>query len=84
VAVKEETALGSMGVLCCEETPLPTLIKGNISLGLAYSCRGLVHYCPDRKYGSMQAGKVLEKELRVLHLDPKVAEDCVTGHSLSI
>jgi hypothetical protein len=41
-----------------------TLIKENISLGLAYSFRGLVSYHHSRKHGSMQADMVLEKELR--------------------
>jgi hypothetical protein len=45
-----------------------TLIKANISLRLAFSFRGLVHY-HGGKHGSMQADMVLEKELRVLHLD---------------
>ena len=48
-----------------------TLIKESISLGLAYSFRGLVHY----HHGSMQADMVLEKELRVLHLDLQAAGD---------
>jgi len=43
-----------------------TLIKENISLGPAYSFRGLVHYHHGGKHG--QADLVLEKELRVLHL----------------
>ena len=49
-----------------------TLIKANISLGLAYCFRGLIHYHHSRKHGSMPADIVLEKELRVLHLDLKV------------
>ena len=56
---------------------MATLIKENISLGLAYSFRGLVCCHHGGKDGSMQAGMVLEKELRVLHLGPQaVAEDC--------
>jgi hypothetical protein len=51
-----------------------TLIKENISLELAYSFRGLVHYHHGRKHGSMQANILLGKELRVLHLDPKATE----------
>ena len=43
-----------------------TLIKDIISLGLAFNFRGLVHYA----HGSVKADMVLEKELRVLHLDP--------------
>ena len=49
------------------------LIKDNISLGLAYSLRGSVHYHHDREYGSVQVHMLLE-EPRVLHLDPKAAE----------
>jgi hypothetical protein len=38
----------------------------------------LVHYYDGEKHGSVQADVVLEKELRVLHLDPQAAEgDCV-------
>ena len=40
---------------------------------LAYSFRGSVYYHHGRKHGSMQADMVLEKELRVLHLDLKAA-----------
>lgn len=42
------------------------LKKENISLGLAHSFRGLVHYFRDGKQGSWQheADVVLEKELR--------------------
>ena len=43
----------------------------NISLGLAYSFRGLVHYHHSGKHGRVQANVILEKELRVLHLDRK-------------
>ena len=50
-----------------------TLVKESISLELAYSFRGLVHYHHGRKHGSIQAGMVLEKELEVLHLDPEAA-----------
>ena len=59
-----------------------TLIKKNISLGLAYSFRDLVHYC----HSGMHVDLVLEKDLRVLHFDLKGAEVMVshTGHSLSI
>jgi hypothetical protein len=48
-----------------------TLIK-NISLRLAYSSRGSVHYHHSGKQGSIQADTML-KELGVLHLDPKAA-----------
>jgi hypothetical protein len=53
---------------------MTTAIKETISLGLAYSFRGLAHCRLGRKHGSMQADMVLEKELRVLHLDPKAKE----------
>ena len=49
-----------------------TLIKENISLGLAYSFRGSVHYHHGGKHGRGQIGMVQE-ELRVLHLHLKVA-----------
>ena len=47
--------------------------KENIELGLAYNFRGLVHYLHGRNYGGMQAKMVLEKELKVLHLDPNAS-----------
>ena len=50
-----------------------TLIKENISLGLAYSFRGSVHYDLCRMHGRIQANVVLEKQ-RVLHLDLKAAK----------
>ena len=49
-----------------------TLIKANISLQLAYSLRGSVHYRHGRKHGRMQTA-VVREEPRVLHLDPKAA-----------
>ena len=48
--------------------------KGKLSLGLAYSLRGSARYHHGGKHGSMQADLVLEKELRVLHLDLQTAE----------
>ena len=45
-----------------------TLIRENISLGLAYRFRGLVHYHHGGKHGSVQVDLLLE-EPRVLHLD---------------
>ena len=51
-----------------------TLTKANISLLLLFSLRGSVHYHHGGKHGSMQADMVLEKELRVLHLDLQAAE----------
>ena len=38
-------------------------------MGLPYRFRGLVYYQHGRKHGSTQADMVLEKELRILHLD---------------
>ena len=40
-------------------------------MGLAYRFRGLVHHHHSGKHEGMQADMVLEKELRVLHLDPQ-------------
>jgi hypothetical protein len=57
-----------------------TLIR-NIQLGPAYRIRGSIHYHHGRKHGSVQADTVLEKELRVLHLDPSAARrDCLLGN----
>jgi hypothetical protein len=63
-----------------------SLTKVNISLWLAYSVRGLVHYHHGGKHGSVQADMMLE-ELRVLLLDLKAArrlDVLLTGCSLSI
>ena len=50
---------------------------------LAYSFRGLVRYHHGRKHGDMQAGTVLEKELRVLHLDTQaIGSDLSTTLSI--
>ena len=57
---------------------LATLIKENISLGLASRFRGLGCYHQSRTLGSVQADVVLE-ELRVLHLYPQAAGgNCTT------
>ena len=50
-----------------------TLIKENISSGLSYNFRGLDHYHYGGKDGSVQAGILLEKELRVPHPHLKAA-----------
>jgi hypothetical protein len=48
--------------------------KGKYEIGAGlYSFRGSVHYHHGRKYGSLQADVVLEKELRDLHLYLKAA-----------
>jgi hypothetical protein len=39
-------------------------------LGMDYGFRGLVHYHHVRKHGELKADMILEKKLRVLHLDP--------------
>jgi hypothetical protein len=51
-----------------------TLIKENISLGLPYSFRGSIHYPHGRKHGSIQADRMLEEELTVLHLHWQAAK----------
>ena len=53
------------------------MTKDNISVGLVYRFRVLGHYCRGRKRGGTPAHMVLEKELRVLHVDPQAADgDC--------
>jgi hypothetical protein len=54
-------------------------LKKDISLGLAYSFRDSVYHHHGGKQGSIQAGMVLEKELRVLHLPSSetAAGECV-------
>ena len=47
--------------------------KGKHLIGAGLQFRGLVHYHHDRKHGSVQAGMVLEKELRGQPLDLQVA-----------
>ena len=54
-----------------------TLIKGKILIEVAaHSIIGLAHYHHGRKhssweYGDVEADMVLEKVLRILHLDPQ-------------
>ena len=50
-----------------------TRIKENILLVFIYSFRDLVHYHHGGKHGGTQADMVLEKELRVVHLDLQAA-----------
>ena len=50
-----------------------TLIKESISLGLVHPLSWWVH-------GSVQADMVLEKELRVLHLDEQITEGICASH----
>ena len=58
-----------------------TLIKDNVQLGLAYGFRDSAHYHLCGVYADM----VLEKELRVLHLNLQATKETVfhTGWSLS-
>jgi hypothetical protein len=50
-----------------------TLIRENINSFISSG-----HYHHGQKHGGMQVDIVLEKELRVLHLDPQIAEgECV-------
>jgi hypothetical protein len=37
--------------------------------------RGLVHYCQCKKHGCLQIDMLLQKELRVLHIDLQ-SDDC--------
>jgi hypothetical protein len=48
-------------------------------LGLAYRFRALDHY-HGGKHGNVQADTVLEKELRILHLDQQAAEGDYESH----
>jgi hypothetical protein len=50
--------------------------KGNISFGVGLQFRGLVYY-GGKKCSDTQADIVLEKWLRILHLDPQVPVDCL-------
>ena len=43
--------------------------KGKYLIGVAYSFRGVVHYHHGGRHGGVQAHMMLEKELRVVHLD---------------
>lgn len=63
-------------VYCREETPClrQNLLEESISVGLDYSFRGVVHCHHGGKHGGTQAGVVLEKELRILHLDVQLQQ----------
>lgn len=63
---------------------MTTFIKEKHLLGLVYSFRGLVYYHHSRKHGSVPTDMVLEKELRVLHLDPQAAEGDWVPHWVSL
>ena len=57
-----------------DTTTKATLTKEKHFTGMAYSFRDLVHYPHGGKHGSIQADMVLEKELRVLNLDPQAGK----------
>jgi hypothetical protein len=44
---------------------------------MAYSFRGSVYYHHGRKHDNMQADMVLEKELRILHLNLLQSEETI-------
>ena len=52
---------------------MATLTKEHL-IGAGFQFRGSVHYHHDSKQGGMQADMVLEKELRVLHLDSQATD----------
>jgi hypothetical protein len=54
--------------------------KGQHFIETGLQFRGSVHYHHGGKHGSIQAGMVLEEELRVLHLDLKAAEGDYVSH----
>jgi hypothetical protein len=60
---------------------MATLLMENISLGLAYSFKGSVHYHHGGKHGGMQADMMLGNELRGLYLDPQAAGDCMSDRA---
>ena len=63
----------SHGFHCCEELPLLTTIS--LIIGVGFQFKGIVYCHHGGKHGSMQAGMLLEKELRVLRLDPQAREE---------
>ena len=69
---------------CCEEIPWSRhiLFKKDL-IGTVREFRGLVCYHHGDKLGGMQTDTVLERELRVLHLDPQTAgRERATGPGL--
>jgi hypothetical protein len=53
--------------------PQQLLYKGKHFIGAGSWFRGLVHYHHGGNHGGMQTDIMLEKELRVLHLDQQTA-----------
>jgi hypothetical protein len=74
----EGAALARVSIAMERHCDHATLIKGNISLQLAFSVKGLVLYCHGGKHGSMQTELVLQTRLRVQHLDRQTAGSEVT------
>ena len=56
-----------------------TLLKESISLGLAYSFSGLVHYHRGREHGGTQLDVVLGKQLRSLGREKERQRQTETG-----
>jgi hypothetical protein len=46
-------------------------------IGNGLKFRGLVYYCHGGEHGSVWTDMTLERELRVLHLDPKTEKEIV-------
>ena len=65
----EEIEYGVLVSRLLSDTSTMATLKESIYLGLAYNFRGLVHYQQGRKPSDILAVMVLEKELRVLHLE---------------
>lgn len=81
----EGAALARVSIAMERHCDHATLIKGNISLQLAFSVKGLVLYCHGGKHGSTQAHMLMAKELRVQHLDWQTAgREIDTGSGLNI
>jgi hypothetical protein len=59
-----------------------TLIKDNISLGLAYRFRGSVHYHQGRSMAASRQAGMVQEELRVLQLHLKAAGRILTSMQL--
>jgi hypothetical protein len=61
-----------------------TLNKGKHFIGAGLEFQRFHPLSSRWEHGSIQADMVLEKELRILHLDWKATGNCYTGQSLSI
>ena len=58
-------------------------MEGKHLIGTGLSFRGLAYCCHSGKHSDTQADVVLEKELRLLHLDHQASGRCDTGPGLS-